>query len=152
MNRQPFRLTPAGPPSAYQTFQIKTPQGPEFQRPATCEEVDCESWKYGWVTRVPAGSELVEMVQNTGRPYTEITEAGAAEREFLFAPGTPCFRASTHRKAVRPDLPQLFVVRDGDYRGNPRGTAPRIHQRPEDWVENFQEVTENVKERIERGY
>lgn len=152
MGSQPFRVTPAGPASAYQTFEIRTPKGPEFWRPATCEQVDCEAWRCGWVTKVPAGNaDLITAVTTSGRPFNETTEPGAAEREFLFAPGTECFRSSTHRKPVRPELPQLFVVRDGDHRGNPRGTAPRIHQRPEDWVEHHQEVTAAVVERIERG-
>ncbi len=152
MNQQPFRLQPAGPASAYQTFEIKTPRGPETERPATCEEVDCAAWRNGWVTRVPAtNAGMIEAVQKSGRTFTETTGIGSAEREFMFAAGTPCFRAATHRLPARPDLPQIFLVRDGDWRGNPRGTAPRIHQRPEDWVEHAQEVTESVKQRIERG-
>lgn len=151
-NQQPFRLTPSGPASAYTTFSVAMPHGPEFERAATCEEIDCDAWRNGWMTRVPAASlDLVEAVMKSGRPFTEVTGLGSSEREFLFAPGTPCFRASTHRIAVRPDLPQLFVVRDGDWRGNPRHTEARIHKRPEDWVENFQETTAAVVDRIERG-
>ncbi len=151
MYQEPFRLTPAGPAQAYQTFEIKTPHGPSFERPATCEEVDCDAWRNGWVTRVPFGSGLAEAVVNSGRPYAETTGLDTAEREFMFAPGTPCFRSSTHRIAIRPDQPQVFLVKDGDWRGNPMGTRPRVHQRPEDWVEHAQEVTDNVIQRIERG-
>jgi len=151
-NQEPFRFTPAGPASAYQTFEIKTPKGPQFERPATCEEVNCDAWRNGWITRVPAASELEHTVRLARHQHPWLTEhVDGAELVFTFAPGIPCFRASQHRLPVRPDLPQMFLVKDGDWRGNPRGTQPRIHQRPEDWVEHAQEVTESVKQRIERG-
>lgn len=152
MFQQPFRLTPAGPASAYQTFQIRTPRGPEFDRPVTCEEVDCDAWRNGWITRVPFGSELEHTVRvaRSRHPWAA-AQAEGGEMVFTYAPGTPCFRSATHRLPIRPDLPQIFLVKDGDWRGNPRGTQPRIHQRPEDWVEHAQEVTANVVDRIERG-
>jgi len=150
--QEPFRLAPQGPASAYETFEIKTPRGPAFERPATCEDVGCDAWRYGWVTRVPIASDLEHAIrlERSRRPWT------AEHRDentvaFTYAPGTPCFAASTHRTAVRPDLPQTFLVKDGDWRGNPRGTRPRIHQRPEDWVEHLQENTAVVQQRIERG-
>ena len=149
-----FRIQPAGPAHAYRTFQVKVPRGPEFQRPATCEQVDCEHWLHGWQTLVDAtNTDLLEALRASGRPYTEIVDDGqpfALIRVFTFAPGTPCFRASQHRVAVRPDVPQLFVVRGGDWRGNPTGEW-RIHQRPDDWVEDLQESTEALRETIERG-
>lgn len=148
--QQPFRIPPAGPASAYQTFQIRKPRGPESERPATCEEINCEAWHHGWVTRVPLGSDLEQAVRKSGRSWTDLVTDGV-HMDFMFAPGTPCFRAGQHRVPVRPDLPQIFIARDGDWRGNPRGTQPRIHQRPEDWVEHAQEATAIVQERIERG-
>jgi hypothetical protein len=163
--QKPFRIPPVGPASAYQTFQIKTPRGPEFERPATCEEVDCDAWRYGWSTRVPVFStDLLAAVRASGRRFSEyppgasdvllgddVVTVTSAEHLFVFGPGNACFRASQHRLPVRPDLPQIFLARDGDWRGNPRGTQPRVHTRPEDWVEHAQEVTANVVDRIERG-
>ena len=148
--QKPFRFEPQGPASAYQTFQIKTPRGPEVERPATCEEVDCDAWRYGWVTRVPATDNFLDMIRGSKRTWTAVDQVGG-EWVFTFAPGTACFQAGLHHKPVRPDLPQLFLARDGDWRGNPRGTQPRIHTRPEDWVEHAQEVTAQVVDRSERG-
>lgn len=145
----PNRFEPAGPAHAYRTFQIKTPRGPEFTRPASCEDVGCPSWMYGWVTRVPATDDFLAQLRASGRAWTSVDQDGA-EWVFTFPPGTECFASSTHTKPVRPDLPQLFVVRGGDWRGNPTGEH-RVHQRPEDWVEDARETTESVRERIERG-
>lgn len=149
-NSQPFRITPSGPAHAYRTFQVAIPRGPEFQREATCQEVDCEHWLNGWQTLVDAtNTDQLDALRGSGRPYVE-ADPSAGVRVFTFAPGTPCFRASTHRVPVRPDLPQLFVVRGGDWRGNPTGER-RVHQRPDDWVEDLQESTEALRETIERG-
>lgn len=147
----PFRIQPQGPAQAYQTFQIATPRGPEFQRPATCQDVDCEAWRCGWVTRVPVASDLEHTVRLARHQHPWVSETeDNGERVFTYAPGTPCFQASQHRQAVRPDLPQLFVVRGGDWRGNPTG-ARRVHQRPEDWVEHLQEETGKISDLREKG-
>ncbi len=151
MRQQPFRIPPAGPASAYRTFEVRQPRGPETTRPATCEEVGCEAFLNGWITRVPATStDLITTIEQSGRPYTDITEPVTTERAFLFAAGTPCFQASRHTVLARPDLPQLFIARGGDWRGNPMREG-RVHQRPEDWVEDFQEETSATIERIEKG-
>lgn len=148
---QPNRWAPQGPVQAYETFHIRTPRGPEFERPATCEEVECSAWANGWVTRVPFGSDLEQAIraERGRRPWTSEQHDGTTVA-FTYTPGTPCFRAGQHRRSVRPDMPQLFVVRDGDWRGNPTGRVRR-HTRPEDWVEHLQENTSQVAERIERG-
>lgn len=148
-NRVPNRIEPAGPAGAYETFQIKTPRGPEFERPATCQDVECPAWANGWITRVPATDDMLARLRESGRAWASVDQDGG-EWVFTFPPGTECFASSTHRKTVSPELPQLFVVRDGDWRGNPTGRT-RIHTRPEDWVEDFQEHTEAVRERIEKG-
>jgi hypothetical protein len=147
---QPFRLAPAGPVQAYRTFQATMPKGPEFQRPATCEEVECEAWLYGWVTRVQAGTDLEQTIRHSGRTWKR-ADLVDGWWEFEFAAQTnPCFRASQHRTMVRPDIPQLLVVRGGDWRGNPTGER-RVHQRPEDWAEHLHEHTAELAERIEKG-
>jgi hypothetical protein len=47
--------------------------------------------------------------------------------------------------------PELFIVRGGDYRGNPLGTPTRVHARPEDWVEDFSTHTQAIADRLEKG-
>lgn len=154
-DQQPFRFDPAGPASSYETFGIQRPRSPEAWVPATCEDVGCEAWRNGWVTRVPkvdSGglSAAMQSAIRQGRlPAAVMDEPDALA--YTFAPGTPCFRASTHRKLARPDIPDLFVVRGGDWRGNPRGTPTRVHKRPEDWAEHLHESTDAVAARLERG-
>lgn len=149
--QEPFRLEPAGRAQDYQTFQIRMPRGPEFERSATCEEAGCLNWRNGWATALDptAQQDLVQALMHSGRGYRAVSET-ATRTVFYFAPGTPCFQASQHKVAVRPDIPELFIVRDGDWRGNPTGRT-RTHARPDDWVEHFQETTEAVRERIEKG-
>lgn len=144
---EPFRLPPQGPVHAYQTYQILTPPGADHWRPATCEETGCEFWEHGWQTRVPAtDAQLLDTVRKAGRPYLERVEE--AEVVFTFGPGTRCFRASQHQ--VKVGRPELFVVRDGDWRGNPTGRT-RQHVRPDDWVEDLQEHTGHLHDQREKG-
>lgn len=150
MDSQPFRIQPQGPASAYQTFAIRRPQQPDAWVPASCEDVDCEHWRNGWVTRVPTGSELANAVRTAGRRWVSLIVNADGTTTFSFAAGTPCFKASQHRQLRRPDIPDLFVVRGGDWRGNPTGER-RVHTRPDDWVEHFQEVTAAVADQIEKG-
>lgn len=146
---QPFRLEPAGPAAAYSTFQATMAKGPQFERKATCEEVECEAWTYGWVTRVQAGTDLEQAIRHAGRTWTSADQVDGWW-SFIFAPGTPCFAASRHKTMVRPDIPQLLVVRGGDWRGNPTGER-RVHTRPEDWAEHLHEHTAQLADRIEKG-
>jgi len=148
----PFRMQPLGPVQAYKTYAIRQPLATHWRR-ATCEEVGCEAFLKGWVTRVPAGSPQAEYIASKvhGRRFHETTGHGnlaRAEREFMFAPGQPCFRASEHR--LPHGRPPLYVVRGGDHRGNPSGER-LVHRRPEDWAEDLGEHLDMIKERQEKG-
>src|SRR4051812_20053517 len=118
----PFRPEPVLRAEHMKTYAIVRKDGLHY-RPATCAEVECPQWAHGWVTRVTRGSDLEKFLvgQTHGRRFTETTGLSAGEREFMFGPGQECFRSSTHRLPVERE--PFFVVRDGDWRGNPRGTA-----------------------------
>jgi hypothetical protein len=128
-----MRIVPALGPAAYVTYSIASPIA-THTRPATCEEVNCPAYLSGWTTRAPA--DLVPVVQSSGRRPAAVTRDGA-ETVFTFAPGTECFRSSTHRVSL--DRPEVFLRRGGDWRGNPAGLSPYRHARPGDWVEDFAE-------------
>lgn len=145
-----FRFQPAGPVHAYETFQVSTSQAPEHWRRATCEEIDCEAWRFGWVTRVPAGGELEATVRSAVPGMWLTAELDGGETVFTFPPYTPCFRASQHRLPRADSVPELFVVRGGDWRGNPTGQR-RVHQRPEDWAEHLHESTDRITEALRKG-
>lgn len=161
--QKPFRMAPKMPAASYKTYQIASPVS-THTRPATCTEVDCEQQAHGWATVVDESTELgarqAEYVRGSCRPVqaTLAADAGLIRRyveartpegltRFEFPAGQRCFRE--HR--VPLDRPELYIVRDGDWRGNPRRTTPRRHTRPEYWVEDFHEHTDRLTQAIEKG-
>lgn len=140
----PFRLAPKGPIQAYQTFKVGAP--PSHYRRATCAEVDCADYLNGWTMIVGLSDHAVlHAVRTSGRPFTETI--GPTSVTFDFEPGAPCRTPSVHRVLVKPEI---YVVRHGDWRGNPTGRK-RIHSRPEFWVEEFGENQQKLNEIIQRG-
>lgn len=143
-----FRLQPVGPASAYKTYSIKAPLSTHF-RPATCEEIDCPEYLNGWRIRVEGLTpELLHTATHSGRKYTEL-EVSEREHYLVYEPGQSCFQVSRHR--TRLERAELYVVRDGDHRGNPRGTKSRIHTRAEDWVEDLHEHTDKILDALNEG-
>lgn len=132
-------IQPNAPVTMYKTYQIAMPRQTHFRK-ATCEEVGCSNYKNGWITRVPSDSELEGIVRSSGRKWVTAIKEGA-ETVFTFAAGTICFQESQH--AVPLDRPALFIVKDGDFRGNPTGRHKQ-HTRPEFWVEDFSEHLDNI--------
>lgn len=141
------RVAPVAPAQFYKTYQVSVPKA-THTRPATCEEVGCEPFLNGWVVRLSLAGQpgLVHTVQTQGRPYRKVIDGDAVT--FIFESGTPCFKAREHRIQSKPEL---YVVRGGDWRGNPRGTAPRIHQRPSDWVEDFALHQNKIADKLKEG-
>jgi hypothetical protein len=145
------------------TYQVAAPRS-THTRPATCAEVDCGHWRHGWATRVDERTDLgmaqaayirAECVSAS----TPASPAGRARRryvetrtpegltEFAFPGGQQCF-AEDHR--VPLERPELFIVRGGDWRGNPTGQH-RQHKRPDDWVEDFAEHQQRIATQIQKG-
>lgn len=167
MQRTPNRITPQLPVGAVKTYEVDAPLSTHW-RDATCEEVECQAMREGWITTVvesdavpvpPATHHYRQLMgiadaddrrayyirHMSGRKFTEHRDASGVT-VFDFEPGQTCFE--THR--VRVDRPELFIVRDGDFRGNPTGRT-RTHTRPDDWVEDFAEHQDKISKRIERG-
>lgn len=140
------RMQPAGPAAAYKTFAITVPKATHTM-PATCKQVDCPQYLNGWKTILDKSQmRLIHMVRTSGRSYKESVEESI--HTFVFEPGQPCFKAAEHSIQIRPEI---YSVRGGDYRGNPLGTPTRIHNNPADWVEDFSESVEKLREDKERG-
>lgn len=143
-----MRIVPKLPAHLVKTFQVVSPPATHW-RPATCEEVECEQYRHGWRVRVEGLTEAdVHTATHCGRVFT-VQHVAEGETWLVFRAGQPCFRASQHK--VRVDRPELYFVRDGDWRGNPRGTRPRQHTRPDHWVEEFGEHQQNLADEIEKG-
>lgn len=145
-----LRITPGLPASDYRTYALLSPRPTHF-RSASCAEAECTAMQNGWQSIVDTSTDLgrrqAEYIRTeAGRRYSEHRdEHGRAV--FTFEAGQRCF--AQHRVSL--DRAPLYVVRDGDWRGNPRGTAPRIHSSAEDWVDDFATHQDRLSRLIERG-
>jgi len=140
--RQLNRVMPELPVTAMRTFAIVAPTTTHF-RPATCQEVDCPAFQYGW-TLATAGQPavLVHAAKNSGRAFIAVRDETTGAEQLIFESGQPCFKASTHR--VRVDRPEIFLSRNGDWRGNPDGAGakPLIHSSADAWADEMQTTLE----------
>jgi hypothetical protein len=128
------RIEPLAGAEAYKTYGIRMPLTTHWRK-ATCAEVECPDHTHGWRVRVEnLTPDLVHTARTCGRRFRELSVA-EGETYLVFEAGQPCFRASDHR--VRVERPELYVVRDGDWRGNPRHTTPTVHSGPDSWVDDF---------------
>ena len=140
------RITPAMDAANYKTYQIAAPLSTHF-RPASCVEVDCPDHLNGWRVRKALISEHAMADINTAR-YAFIEVDFDGEPFLVFEAGQPCFRASEHRVPLERE--PLYLVRGGDFRGNPRGEQ-LTHTRPEDWVDDFANHQQSLADRMEQG-
>lgn len=153
MRRQPNRpWTPALPATAVKTYAISAPLATHF-RPATCAEMDCPQYLNGWRTLVDERIELgmaqaYYIRKELGHRFRETrTETGLTA--FTFEPGQRCFKSHLHR--TRIERPEIFLVREGDWRGNPRGTETRRHASPADWQDDFAQHQQTLANRLKEG-
>jgi hypothetical protein len=143
---EPFRIEPALPVTAVKTYQVAAPRATHW-RPATCAEADCPHYLHGWVTIVPADSPQAHYIRHEcGRSFTEALQPGGLV-EFTFEPGQRCFASSQHQ--VPKDIPEIFIERDGDWRGNPTGR--RIQHSVTGWLDSFGEHQERLAEAQKEG-
>jgi hypothetical protein len=141
-------IEPLMGPESYKSYVLAQPLATHWRK-AACEEIGCNHFLNGWQVRVEGLSEeQLHAARNSGRRYQELPIA-EGETWLYFAAGQPCFQASQHRAPI--GRPPLYVVRDGDRRGNPRGTKPRQHLRPDLWVEDFAEHQQTLADAQQRG-
>ncbi len=143
-----FRLDPQGEVGEYKTYTIKAPRSTHFAK-ATCVEVDCEQYMYGWRIvcdeTITDGAEAAAWIRHKSmRHYTESRDP-AGLTVFTFEAGQQCF----HPHERRLDKPELYLVRGGDFRGNPT-RKQRLHVTGEDWVDDFQTHQDRLAEDIKK--
>jgi hypothetical protein len=148
MTSQAFRPEPIAGPAAYKSYSILAPVSTHFRK-ATCAEVECPDYLYGWRIRADVLDEqMVHAATHSGRKFQWVRPS-ELENWIVYESGQPCFRSEEHR--TRVDRPELYVVRDGDHRGNPRGTPARKHSSASAWQEDFAEHLDVINTEIERG-
>lgn len=137
-------------PRNFTTFTLARPRGGDFWRTATCDEVDCERQRNGWRTVLDLdtadGRRMAAWITNHSGRHGTIEREGNVVT-LTFAAGQRCFERHRLPNMREP----LYIVRDGDVRGLPRGGRRRVHQRGVDWVENMQEDLDKVRADRERG-
>lgn len=147
MGRTLFRLPPSMPVQAWTTYSIQTPISTHFRK-ATCAEVDCEAYRCGWRVHVEAiGPELTHAAKTSGARFV-VQEVGPGHTYLVFEAGQICFGAARHR--VRVGRPELFVVRHGDWRGNPSGQR-RVHTDMAGWIDDMSTNRDKLMTRLARG-
>jgi hypothetical protein len=144
-----FRLDPVAPAAAYQTFQVAAPLSTHW-RPGTCAEAGCTAHLHGWQTSVDETTDLGQrqahyIRHDTTRRHTE-RRADTGLTVFAFEPGQTCF-GGQHR--IRLDREERFLIRGGDWRGNPRGD--RRETTAAGWVDDFGEHQETLADQFGKG-
>lgn len=145
LNRMPVN----GPAQLYETFGIRAPKSTHWI-PATCEDVNCQYMVRGFkvsvdetkTTGLANASALRKDPQRSPKEYRD--EFGMTI--FEYPAGTRCMGEHTKRL----DKPEIFIVKGGDHRGNPKGTPTRTHTKPEFWVEEFAETQDKIIKAIEK--
>jgi hypothetical protein len=159
------RVTPQLPAHSFTTFAVAAPFSTHWVY-ITCDEADCAGWRYGFHLdideRTDQGMMQAAYLRDDGIPeatpaaaaahvrhtrrYTESrTELGLTR--FAYPAGTRCFQE--HKR--RGDRPELFLVKGGDWRGNPRGIPTRQHVAGAHWVEEFADHQDRLAAAQQKG-
>jgi hypothetical protein len=147
---EPIRPQPLLPSAARKTYSIVGGKVP--MRRAACDEVDCPNYLRGWVTRLdettPQGQYLGKLARQSGRRFLE--EREGVLTVLRFSAGQECFGATEHELPV--DVrPAVYLVKGGDWRGNPLGVPTLRHSGASAWVSDFGEHQEKLADKAQEG-
>jgi hypothetical protein len=139
------RIDPAMPVGAYQTYSITAPRDAAVV--AACEQVACPAWLNGWDSVIDERTELGQQQAAYIRGQSRRTF-----REMKTDAGLTVFRFEAHQRCFEEHRtrPEIYLVRDGDHRGNPTGRT-RQHTRPADWVEDMTENQGRIVDLQQKG-
>lgn len=139
---------PQGRPEDYQTFQVSTPRDGAIL--TACKDAGCRHWREGWKSKINEHTPL-------GRLQAHWIRYGPREerrtfREQKAADGDTVFIFEAHQRCFQEHYtrPEIYVVRGGDWRGNPTG-AFRQHANAADWVEHFAENQQKLADQAQQG-
>lgn len=134
------RIQPKMPAESFKSYSMLYPLASHWRK-ASCAEVECDHYRLGWDsvvdTSTPLGRDQYDyMHRDRTRSFTETREGPFLVR-FHYGPGNKPFAGPRHEHTIKIGRPPLMVVREGDWRGNPRGTEPVVHASAENWVDDF---------------
>lgn len=140
-------------PEYYQSYTASMPLSSHWRR-ALCEEVDCSDFLSGFVFTCDISNELgVKQYQYLAKQDKDrspsIQRVSEHIFKFVYKPGTPCMKRGDHRLPIGKE--PIFLVRGGDWRGNPRQIATRRHTSAEFWVEDFAQNQDRITTTIQKG-
>lgn len=149
MPGEPYLIAPTAPrslvhkpvahPGAYQTWSTRW-----YWRQATCEEVDCEQWRQGWVTAVDESTDLgrrqADYIRYHSRRAFRVVTTPAGWTAFEFPAGQTCFSVGKHR--VSAEREPLYVAQAGDWRGT-AGRA-RVYDRGDQFADDLHTHTDKI--------
>jgi hypothetical protein len=139
------RIDPNLPVSQYQTYSITAPTDSTIV--AACEQVGCAAWLNGWDSvideRTELGQQQAAYIRGQSRRTFREQKRGDGLTVFRFEAHQRCFEEHRTR-------PEIYLVRDGDWRGNPSGRQ-RQHTRPADWVEDMTENQGRIVDLQQKG-
>jgi hypothetical protein len=140
------RIAPQGRPEDYQTFQVSTPRDGGIL--TACKDAGCRYYREGWKSVVDERTELGRRQAHyfryqSGRTITREQKTADGRTVFTFAAHQRCFEEHWTR-------PEIYVVRGGDWRGNPTGMF-RQHANAADWVEDFAENQIKLADQLQQG-
>lgn len=149
MSRQVYRLEPALPAHAMKTYHIARPVPTHFKM-VGCKEAGCRAYQRGWQTTVDTSTTIGQKRANyirlrSGRSFS-FTQTGTLV-VFTFSPGQKCF--AEHQVPVGRE--PIFAVKEGDWRGNPRGSTPTIFKGSRQFIDDFGEHQTKLADRLKRG-
>jgi hypothetical protein len=134
------------PPGSYKTYRINSPRDTRII--AACQQVGCEAYRNGWDTVVDESTQL-----GASQAHYIRTQSGRTFREMRTDAGWTVFRFEPHQRcfAEHKTRPEKFAVTGGVGNNNPLHIPPRVHARPEDWVEDLGEHQQHIIETQQRG-
>jgi hypothetical protein len=148
------RLVPDAGPEQFVTHKVSAPIHSHW-RPATCEEFECDDFVYGFVFTCDTSTELGQsqyyyLTHDRSRRYS-MQRVGPQMVKFVYGPGFRGFGNAHASHRVPIGRPPLYLVAEGDFRGNPRGVPTRVHRNVEDFVDHSWSHFDKLKTIYERG-
>lgn len=149
------RYAPEAGPQHFMTYEWSAPLRSHWRK-ATCEEYECDDFINGFVLTVDLSTELgkkqyyfvTKVDRERSYSMQRVTQTMV---KFIYGPGNPCFapKRNTHRVPI--GRPPFYIVAQGDWRGNPRGTPRYLHRRAEDWIDDSANHFNRLAEAAKRG-